>query len=137
MTDEYRAKVIAAHRLIDRGGGPVCSADGQPFPCEPLRSFNQHTLDADGACITCDTKAGVTVAALCNTFWGSHGCDRPRGHDGPHICGSESKDGPCSQVSYEDGEWVLRYWYIDTGELSEPSPTILYRNNNESENPDA
>lgn len=74
---------------------------------------------------------------LCNTFWGSHGCDREAGHDGPHICGFESTDGLCSQVSYEDGGWVLRYWYVGTSELSEPSPTILYRNDDESENPDA
>lgn len=23
---------------------------------------------------------------LCNTFWGSHGCDLPPGHDGNHKC---------------------------------------------------
>lgn len=22
----------------------------------------------------------------CRVYWGSHGCDRPRGHDGPHLC---------------------------------------------------
>jgi hypothetical protein len=22
----------------------------------------------------------------CRVYWGSHGCDRPRGHDGPHAC---------------------------------------------------
>lgn len=22
----------------------------------------------------------------CRVYWGSHGCDRPRGHDGPHWC---------------------------------------------------
>jgi hypothetical protein len=22
----------------------------------------------------------------CEVYWGSHGCDRPRGHDGLHIC---------------------------------------------------
>jgi hypothetical protein len=23
---------------------------------------------------------------LCDTFWRSHGCDRPAGHNGPHQC---------------------------------------------------
>lgn len=22
----------------------------------------------------------------CRVYWGSHGCERPRGHDGPHWC---------------------------------------------------
>ena len=22
----------------------------------------------------------------CHVFWGSHACDRPRGHEGPHLC---------------------------------------------------
>lgn len=25
-------------------------------------------------------------AAPCRVYWGSHGCERPRGHDGPHWC---------------------------------------------------
>ena len=24
--------------------------------------------------------------SVCETYWGSHGCDKPRGHKGPHIC---------------------------------------------------
>lgn len=35
----------------------------------------------------------------CRVFWGSHGCDRPRGHDGPHLCLS------CWTEGDEDG-WV-------------------------------
>lgn len=23
---------------------------------------------------------------ICRVYWGSHGCDRPRGHEGPHLC---------------------------------------------------
>ena len=23
---------------------------------------------------------------VCRVYWGSHGCDRPRGHAGPHLC---------------------------------------------------
>lgn len=22
----------------------------------------------------------------CRTYWGSHGCSRPHGHAGPHLC---------------------------------------------------
>lgn len=35
---------------------------------------------------------------LCCVYWGSHGCDRPRGHAGSHLCLS------CWEPS-EDG-WV-------------------------------
>jgi hypothetical protein len=24
--------------------------------------------------------------STCQAFWGSHACDLPRGHDGPHLC---------------------------------------------------
>lgn len=30
----------------------------------------------------------------CDTCWGSHGCELPEGHDGPHRCGPA--DNPCS-----------------------------------------
>lgn len=43
----------------------------------------------------------------CNTFWGSHGCDLPYGHDGPCICGSRDPDGLCTQ--YEPGVGVRFY----------------------------
>ena len=26
------------------------------------------------------------MSERCNTFWGSHGCDLPKGHDGQHVC---------------------------------------------------
>lgn len=32
-------------------------------------------------------------AEPCRVYWGSHGCDRPRGHHGPHICN-------CGQFPY-------------------------------------
>lgn len=47
----------------------------------------------------------------CRVYWGSHGCDLPRGHKPPHVCGSEDEEGPCSQA-YDAG--VVRYWeYAD------------------------
>lgn len=31
----------------------------------------------------------------CRVYWGSHGCDLPRGHDGPHLCSCAfGEDGP-------------------------------------------
>lgn len=31
---------------------------------------------------------------FCDTFWGSHGCDLVKGHEGPHLCiGTYSDDG--------------------------------------------
>lgn len=65
----------------------------------------------------------------CDTFWGGHGCDLPDGHDGPHICDADEPDGPCSEVSFEDGQWVLRFWLLDddgTDYLSESSPVTLF-----------
>lgn len=35
----------------------------------------------------------------CNTFWGSHGCDKPAGHtDHVHVCGIDDEDGVCSEA---------------------------------------
>ncbi len=28
----------------------------------------------------------MSAAAPCRVYWGSHGCDLERGHDGPHEC---------------------------------------------------
>lgn len=28
----------------------------------------------------------------CRVYWGSHGCDLPRGHDGAHVCGCAQAD---------------------------------------------
>lgn len=39
---------------------------------------------------------GRTSLGGCRVYWGSHGCDRPSGHDGPHLCLScwtEDEDG--------------------------------------------
>lgn len=59
------------------------------------------------------------MAELCRVFWGSHGCDLPRGHAGwlvRHQCGlDEDSDGPCSKVERELDEvtgtevWVQRF----------------------------
>lgn len=32
------------------------------------------------------TGAGIEKLQWCDTYWGSHGCDLPKGHDGPRIC---------------------------------------------------
>lgn len=43
----------------------------------------------------------------CATFWGSHGCDRPQGHDGLHVCGDRNYDeGSYVLCSIHDGTWA-------------------------------
>lgn len=45
---------------------------------------------------------------LCRVYWGSHGCDRPRGHSGPHVCGcaprAAAKRGYLTPEEQADGE---------------------------------
>lgn len=52
----------------------------------------------------------------CDTFWGSHGCDRAAGHDLPHVCGHpEDDDGLCC---IHDGVGVSHLVYGDAdGEI--------------------
>lgn len=48
------------------------------------------------------------MGGWCRTYWGSHGCDLPSGHDGYHRCtGDGTPEGfPCTE---SDGVRV-RYW---------------------------
>ena len=32
----------------------------------------------------------------CRVYWGTHGCDLERGHDGPHLC-------DCADIPPEEG----------------------------------
>jgi hypothetical protein len=38
----------------------------------------------------------VAGDTTCDTYWGSHGCDRRAGHPLPHVCGRPDDDGVCS-----------------------------------------
>jgi len=51
----------------------------------------------------------------CDTFWGSHGCDLPPGHDGPHVCGAlDGSLGLCSRAEGQAGEdGTVRFWNGD------------------------
>ena len=43
----------------------------------------------------------------CKTFWGSHGCDRPPGHNGLCMCGTP-QDGLCSAgLKYGDSDTFI------------------------------
>ena len=33
----------------------------------------------------------------CRVYWGSHGCDLPRGHDGEHVCDIVDDECPSSE----------------------------------------
>lgn len=50
----------------------------------------------------------------CRVFWGSHGCELPRGHQGRHVCGDEA--GPCCGLN-PDG--TVAYWDDATREWSD------------------
>lgn len=46
----------------------------------------------------------------CRVYWGSHGCDLQRGHDGPHICSCAVEDAgrfDPSTREYHDDPGVL------------------------------
>lgn len=56
---------------------------------------------------------------LCRTFWGSHGCSLPRGHEGLHTCGAaddeddpaeEEGDGLCGQHRNTETGGETRWW---------------------------
>lgn len=42
------------------------------------------------------------MAEHCRVYWGSHGCELERGHDGPHLCSCADDPG----VDPETGEYV-------------------------------
>ncbi len=62
-------------------------------------------------------------ATICRVYWGSHGCSRPRGHDGHHWCCCEcvmhpDQDSGCVGTwPYYDDERIVTKFY---GEDTEP-----------------
>lgn len=77
------------------------------------------------------------MKAMCDTFWGSHGCDLESGHVLPgHICGASDPEGICSYAVQVAGPpnqryggllypALVRYSHAD-GTLSEPMPNYLF-----------
>jgi hypothetical protein len=49
---------------------------------------------------------------LCQTFWGSHGCSLPPGHEGYHTCGvaDDEDDDLCSQHRNTEAGGEIRWW---------------------------
>jgi hypothetical protein len=50
---------------------------------------------------------------FCRVYWGSHGCERERGHRGPHRCEPDCPPrgyGRWWRVFGEDIWWFLRVW---------------------------
>jgi hypothetical protein len=73
------------------------------------------------------------MAEACRVFWGSHGCDLPRGHPPErHQCGLDEDDEnpPCTQVERELDEvtgtelWVQRFAEADGG-WGDPFPAWI------------
>lgn len=52
--------------------------------------------DADGYVIRYDEDGNAYQ--VCRVYWGSHGCGRPRGHQGPHLCLACWEPGECGWV---------------------------------------
>jgi hypothetical protein len=43
----------------------------------------------------------------CDTYWRTHGCDLPRGHDGPHMCCPHlGEPGRCQNIDCDDNDCV-------------------------------
>lgn len=74
----------------------------------------------------------------CRVFWGTHGCDLPRGHEGWHICGLNDPDGPCGLVR-PDGLGFTRGYLTadedDIGDFGQPTPLLIF--GADVEDPDA
>lgn len=59
------------------------------------------------------TAVAVPVSEWCGTFWGSHGCDRVKGHEGLCVC-TPDPDEPCSAgLKYGDGNTLILWWGDD------------------------
>lgn len=65
--------------------------------------------------------AHVWVYRHCRVYWGSHGCDLPRGHDGPHVCEScwdpDDTEGYVGRPPYYGPE--TRFWGEDAAQIGE------------------
>lgn len=72
------------------------------------------------------------MSEKCRVYWGSHGCARPRGHEGPHLCLScwdEDEDGwvgappyygPATRFYGEDAEALGLPLATKQGEPAQP-----------------
>lgn len=47
----------------------------------------------------------LAMAEACRVYWGSHGCELERGHDGPHAC--DCCDCPDFHTGDPDAEGVM------------------------------
>lgn len=81
------------------------------------------------------------MAGMCNTFWGSHCCDKPAGHtdrgDPTHVCGLSDPQGVCSEAiaapGLTHGDAMVRYRYQgaadaddDAGGWTGWGPAVLF-----------
>lgn len=58
----------------------------------------------------------ATGDGSCHTFWGSHGCDLAKGHDGLCVCGANDPEGACSAgLKYGDSDTLILWWGRDSG----------------------
>jgi hypothetical protein len=76
--------------------------------------------------LTYDDLLSLTYAQggkECHTFWGSHACDRPVGHEMPHVCGRPDSDDNCL-CSAHDGTQVRIVMQDDSLSESRDMPLL-------------
>ena len=70
----------------------------------------------------------VRKLGTCNTFWGSHGCDKEKGHvdagDPIHVCGSD--DGTAESLCSEHDGTCVRFWLWDGDDIMSLGDPIEY-----------
>ena len=70
----------------------------------------------------------MTDETGCRVYWGSHGCEFPRGHNGDHECGCCDCEDHGKNRGARDGYWCVAkppYYSFDSGD-GEVSTTFFY-----------
>jgi hypothetical protein len=60
----------------------IAWSDGRPHRARmEAVMFSKSKARSEGS-----THVAAPAVFMCRVYWGSHGCCRPQGHEGPHIC---------------------------------------------------
>lgn len=75
--------------------------------------------------------SGVSDVTECYVYWGSHGCGRPRGHDGDHECvGELGCDHVVSNSGYDQAGFRWGLYGSDSPEELADLLTLIYEAGN-------
>lgn len=63
----------------------------------------------------------VTIIQMgtCDVYWGSHGCDKDRGHLGRHVCRDEGGD-ECEAVDRNGVDESGFHWHLYGNDVPDP-----------------